>query len=37
MIQGLVIQAMLAGDIRRMKSQAPALFALFLQGIGVRS
>ncbi len=37
MIQGLVIQAMLAGDIQRMKRQAPALFALFRQGIGVRS
>ncbi|CDM25029.1 MULTISPECIES: TetR/AcrR family transcriptional regulator [Castellaniella] len=36
MIQGLVIQSMLAGDIRRMKRQAPALFALFLQGIGAR-
>lgn len=36
MIQGLVIQAMLAGDIQRMRRQAPALFALFRQGIGVR-
>jgi AcrR family transcriptional regulator len=36
MIQGLVIQSALAGDIQRMKRQAPGLFALFRQGIGAR-
>ncbi|MGB6241902.1 MAG: TetR/AcrR family transcriptional regulator [Castellaniella sp.] len=33
MIQGLVIQSMLAGDIQRMQHQAPAVFTLFCQGI----
>ncbi|CAM5197452.1 Transcriptional regulator, TetR family OS=Castellaniella defragrans (strain DSM / CCUG 39792/ 65Phen) OX=1437824 GN=BN940_12896 PE=4 SV=1 [Castellaniella denitrificans] len=36
MIQGLVIQSTLAGDIQRMKRQAAALFTLFRQGIGTR-
>jgi len=37
MIQGLVIQAMLARNIQRMKRQATQLFALFCLGIGARS
>lgn len=33
-IQGLVMQSLLAGDIRRMRKEAPGVFAIYLRGIG---
>lgn len=32
-IQGLLIQSLLAGDVNRMRSDAPRVFALYRQGI----
>lgn len=34
MIQGMVMQSLLAGDVGWMKQDAPRLFALYLHGIG---
>ena len=33
-IQGLVMQSMLAGDVTRIRSDAPGVFAIYLRGIG---
>jgi len=33
-IQGLVMQSMLAGDVARIRSDAPGVFAIYLRGIG---
>lgn len=33
-IQGLVMQSMLAGDVQRMRGDAPRVFAIYLRGIG---
>ncbi|MCL4744032.1 MAG: TetR/AcrR family transcriptional regulator [Burkholderiaceae bacterium] len=33
-IQGLIMQSMLAGDIRRMRRDAPRVFAIYRRGIG---
>lgn len=33
-IQGLVMQSMLAGDVGRMRHDAPRVFAIYLRGIG---
>jgi AcrR family transcriptional regulator len=33
-IQGLVMQSLLAGDIKRMRREAPGVFAIYLRGIG---
>lgn len=33
-IQGLVMQSMLAGDVERMRRDAPKVFAIYLRGIG---
>ena len=33
-IQGLVMQSLLAGDVVRMRAQAPAVFAIYRRGIG---
>ncbi|MDN5787650.1 TetR family transcriptional regulator C-terminal domain-containing protein [Pseudorhodobacter sp.] len=33
MIQGLVMQSLIAGDIRRMTRNAPRIFAIYRQGI----
>ncbi len=33
-IQGLVMQSMVAGDVRRLRSDAPAAFATLCRGIG---
>lgn len=35
-IQGLVVQSLLGGDIRRICTQAPAVFAIYRRGIGAR-
>jgi hypothetical protein len=32
-IQGLVMQSLLAGDVARIRSHAPAVFAIFRRGI----
>lgn len=34
MVQGLVVQSLLAGDVARMRRDAPGVFALFRRGIG---
>lgn len=34
MIQGLVMQSLLVGDIKRMRDEAPGVFATYLNGIG---
>jgi TetR/AcrR family transcriptional regulator len=34
MVQGLVMQSMLAGDVKRLRRDAPRVFAIFRQGIG---
>lgn len=36
-IQGLVVQALLAGDTRRMRKEAPGTFAIYRRGIARRS
>lgn len=33
-IQGLVMQSLLAGDVERMRSDAPRVFAIYRRGIG---
>lgn len=33
-IQGLVMQSLIAGDIERMREQAPKVFAIYRRGIG---
>jgi len=33
-IQGLVMQALIANDVARIRTQAPAVFTLYLRGIG---
>ena len=33
-IQGLVMQSMLSGDIRRIRAAAPGVFALYRRGVG---
>ncbi len=33
MLQGLIMQSLLAGDIRRMRTDAPGVFAVYLRGI----
>lgn len=33
-IQGLVMQSLLAGDVERMRRDAPRVFAIYLRGIG---
>lgn len=33
-IQGLVMQSMLAGDVARIRADAPGVFAIYLRGIG---
>lgn len=33
-IQGLVMQSMIAGDVQRMRRDAPRVFAIFRRGIG---
>ncbi|MBS0291382.1 MAG: TetR/AcrR family transcriptional regulator [Proteobacteria bacterium] len=33
-IQGLVMQSLLAGDVARMREDAPGVFAIYLRGIG---
>ncbi|AVA15030.1 TetR/AcrR family transcriptional regulator [Sphingopyxis sp. MG] len=33
-IQGLVMQSMLAGDVTRIRGDAPGVFAIYLRGIG---
>ncbi len=35
-IQGLVMQSMLSGDIKRMRVDAPGVFAIYQRGIGGR-
>jgi hypothetical protein len=32
-IQGLVMQALIAGDVHRVRRDAPRVFAIFLRGI----
>ena len=32
-IQGLVMQSLLAGDVARIRRDAPAVFAIYLRGI----
>ena len=34
MIQGLIMQSLLAGNIHRMRDEAPGVFAIYLRGIG---
>ncbi len=34
MIQGLIMQSLLAGDIYRMRNEAPGVFAIYRRGIG---
>ena len=36
MIQGLVIQSLMAGDAERLKKDAPGAFAIYLNGISIR-
>jgi len=33
-IQGLVMQSLLAGDVARMRADAPGVFAIYRRGIG---
>ncbi|MCC6200386.1 MAG: TetR family transcriptional regulator, partial [Moraxellaceae bacterium] len=33
-IQGLVMQSLLMGDVARMRSDAPRVFAIYRRGIG---
>lgn len=33
-IQGLVMQSLLAGDVERMRGDAPRVFAIYQRGIG---
>lgn len=33
-VQGLVMRSMLAGDVTRIRSDAPGVFAIYLRGIG---
>ncbi len=35
-IQGLMMQSLLAGDVARLREDAPRVFAIFLRGIGGR-
>jgi hypothetical protein len=35
-IQGLVMQSMLSGDIKRMRAEAPGVFAIYQRGIASR-
>jgi len=35
-IQGLVMQSLIAGNVAQMRTQAPAVFAIFRRGIGVQ-
>lgn len=35
-VQGLVMQSMLAGDVERIRRDAPRVFAIYLRGIGSR-
>jgi len=37
MVQGLVMQSLLAGDVTRMRAAAPPLFALYRRGLEVHS
>jgi len=34
MIQGLIMQSLIAGDIQRMRNEAPGVFAIYRRGIG---
>ena len=34
MVQGLVMQSLLAGDVARIAREAPRLFAIYIRGIG---
>lgn len=36
-IQGLVMQSLLAGDVTRVRTHAPAVFKIFRRGIGART
>lgn len=36
MLQGLVMQSLLAGDVTQVRSLAPRVFAIYLRGIGSR-
>src|SRR3546814_14973572 len=36
-IQGLVMQSMLAGDVARIRSDAPGVIAIYLRGSGAAS
>ncbi len=36
-VQGLVMQCMLSGQIEAMRAEAPRIFRLYLQGIGAKS
>jgi len=36
MVQGLVMQSMLAGDVKRIRRDAPRVFAIFRHGIGAK-
>ena len=33
-VQGLVVQSLLAGDVERMRHDAPRVFAIYRRGIG---
>ena len=33
-VQGLVMQSLLAGDVKRMRADAPRVFAIYRRGIG---
>lgn len=35
-IQGLVMQSLLAGDVGRIRAQAPGVFAIYRRGLGVQ-
>jgi hypothetical protein len=35
-LQGLIMQSMLAGDVRRMRNDAPKVFSIYRRGIGGR-
>jgi TetR/AcrR family transcriptional regulator len=37
MIQGLVMQSLISGDMERMRREAPQVFTIYLQGIGSAS
>ena len=36
-VQGLVMQSMLAGDVTRIRRDAPSVFAIYLRGVGASS